>query len=261
LYSRNGISLAEKYPEVADALRAIKKKLILDGEVVAFDEQGNPSFQYLQHFAQSENTTLQYYVFDILQSGTKDTTHLPLIERKALLEEVLPVGDIIKYSEHVLHDGKALLKEVIKMDMEGIIAKNIHSLYHPGVRTGDWLKIRNHNIAEALVAGYTPPSGSRKYFGSIVLANYKRGKLKYAGNVGTGFKDKTLKELYDYMQKLRTEDSPFAESIDAGDTVTWVKPELVANIKYSEITNEGKFRHPVFMGLRIDKSAKDLKQS
>jgi bifunctional non-homologous end joining protein LigD len=138
------------------------------------------------------------------------------------------------------------------------MAKKIDSKYYPGKRTSDWLKIKNHKTAEAIIAGYTPPEGSRKYFGSLILALKGKNKFIYAGNAGTGFNQQSLQELYDLLQPLVQNKSPFSEKIKNNSSATWVKPEIICEVKYSEVTADGKFRHPVFLHLRNDKTVDEI---
>ncbi len=256
-YSRNGISFLDQYPEIAVELKKIKTSLILDGEVTALDNHGTPNFQLLQNFDPSK-ATLVYYVFDILKKAEKDLTMLPLIERKPILQKALKTNEVIRYSDHIEGEGKKFFALVRERNMEGIIAKNSQSEYIAGARTSNWLKIKNHKGQEAVIVGFTEPRKSRKYFGSLVMGVYERDSLKYCGHTGTGFNDKTLKLLYEQLSALKTEVSPFKEKIKTNMPVTWVKPKLVCNVKFSEMTNEGIMRHPVFMGLREDKPAKEV---
>ncbi len=257
-YSRNGISFADKYPLVYNELKKIKTPMILDGEVVVFDENNKPSFQKLQHYEENKHLQIFYYVFDILNYKGEDVKHKPLVERKNLLKEVLPANDVIRYCDHVEKDGEAFFNEISEADMEGIIAKKKDSQYFVGKRTSNWLKIKHQHIEEVVITGFTAPRGGRKNFGALVLGRYKNGKLEYAGHTGTGFNEKLLKELYDKLMPLKTDSSPFDKKVPVNNKVTWVQPYYVANIRYTELTNEGIMRHPVFQGLRIDKNVEDM---
>lgn len=259
LYSRNGLAFEKEYPTVFNELLKIKKKLVLDGEVVALNEDGIPSFQALQQYGNNPDVPLQYYVFDLLAVNGKSVEDKPLLERKQLLKEWLPESDVIKYSDHVAEQGKAFFKAMQEKGLEGMIAKNGNSTYTEGRRTSDWLKIKHMLTDEAVIAGYTEPRGSRKFFGALVLGSYEKGKLKYIGHTGTGFDYKTQKEVFEKMQPLVIEENPFSGKVRVNAPVTWIKPELVCNLKYTEITDEGARRHPVFMGLRVDKEAKEVK--
>jgi bifunctional non-homologous end joining protein LigD len=258
LYSRNGLSFQQTYPIVVDQLKKIKADAILDGEIVVLNDEGKPDFQFLQHYSENQNRPIQYYIFDLLELNGEDTTVLPLIERKELLQKIIPENPVIKYSDHILKNGKSFFQVSEEQNLEGIMAKKIDSKYYPGKRTSDWLKIKNHKTAEAIIAGYTPPEGSRKYFGSLILALKGKNKFIYAGNAGTGFNQQSLQELYDLLQPLVQNKSPFSEKIKNNSSATWVKPEIICEVKYSEVTADGKFRHPVFLHLRNDKTVDEI---
>lgn len=256
LYSRNGNTFNASYPLVVDALKKQHINAVLDGEVVVFDDEGNPSFNAIQNY-NGENP-ICYYVFDMLEINGEDLTDLPLLERKERLREIITDTDIIKYSDHIEEKGNALFDLVGQKDMEGIIAKLADSRYLPGVRTSNWLKIKHHKTMEAIICGYTKPSGSRKYFGALVLGVYRDKKLKYIGHTGSGFNMKSIKEMYEVLQPLVTSASPFNERVKTNMPVTWVEPKLVCEIKYSEITPEGNLRHPIFLHLREDKKETEV---
>lgn len=258
LYSRNGLTFDKAYPKVFDALKSIKKNVILDGEIVVFDEKGKPSFQKLQNYRSNDSYIIQYYVFDILQRDGKSLTNLPLIERKELLEKILPKSNVIQFCDHVDTEGKSLFREMKKMNLEGMIAKRKESKYQIGKRTTDWLKIKNVQGQEAIIVGFTEPKGARSSFGSLLLAVKKRGKLVSIGNVGTGFTDKSLKDLHVKLKKIVRKTSPLDVPIKATPDTTWVDPVLVCNIKFTEMTEDGSVRHPVFQGLRVDKVADEV---
>jgi bifunctional non-homologous end joining protein LigD len=257
LYSRNGIEVTKKYPAIAEALRGIPNGAVIDGELVALDAAGKPRFQLMQH-AGAEATALVYYAFDLLFLDGEDLRALPLIERKERLLRILPAEDPLRYSEHIEKNGKKYFAAAKKQDLEGIMAKRKDSTYHSGQRSRDWLKVKASKEQEVLIVGYTASGGSRKYFGSLVLAVHENGKLRHAGNVGTGFDAKLLKELYGLMQPLGTAKKPFAEKIPEEGSVTWLKPKLIAEIKFTEWTAEGHMRHPVFLGLRTDKKPSEV---
>lgn len=255
LYSRNGLSFLQLYPQVAEELKKIKTHAVLDGEIVVLNKSNKPDFQSLQQYDPRQRLPLLYYVFDCLEYDGKSLMHLPLIERKKFAAKVIPENSIIKYSDHVHETGKEFFSKAVEMDLEGIIAKRANSIYLPGKRTRDWLKIKNHNTQEAIIAGYTAPRGGRKYFGALILALMVNGKLTYIGHTGTGFTEDLLKNVYGKLQPLKRASSPFDRKIAVNSTVTWIEPVLVCNIKYTEITADGILRHPVFLGLRVDKSA------
>ncbi len=259
LYSRNGLSFENAYPTVFNALKLVKQKVVLDGEIVVLNESGQPNFQLLQHYENNKDKQIIYYVFDLLEVNGKNVCDLPLVDRKKLLKSLKFKSPIIKYSDHILKDGISFFEVSKEQELEGTMAKKADSIYMPGRRTTDWLKIKHHKTQEAIICGFTPPSGSRKYFGSLVLGIFDDKKeLIYIGNSGSGFNFNSLKETYDAMKPVITNQSPFKTKVNAGTVVTWLKPLLVAEIKYSEKTNDGKLRHPIFMHLRDDKSIKEV---
>lgn len=258
LYSRNGISFLSTYPIVADQLLKIKEDVIIDGEIVVINNNGKPDFQLLQHYAENQDCPIQYYIFDLLKLKGHDTTGLSLVERKELLQKIIPENDVIKYSDHILEKGRSFFKVSKEKDIEGIMAKKIDSKYYPGKRTSDWLKIKHHKTQEAIIAGYTQPSGARKYLGALILAIKDGKKLKYIGHTGGGFNQNSLKEMYEKLQPLIQETSPFDEKIKTNSPVTWVKPQLICEVKFAEITSDGKLRQPIFLHLRNDKDINEV---
>lgn len=259
LYSRNGLSFRSLYPDVFDSLDEINVPAVLDGEIVVLDENDRPSFQKLQQYGENPSLPIIYYVFDILSHKGKSLTGLPLSERKEILVKLLPKDHpVLRYSDHVEEYGKRVFQHAVELGVEGVIAKKADSVYQVGRRTYDWLKIKNLNTQEAVVAGYTAPRKSRKHLGALILGMYKRGKLVYIGHTGTGFTDKLLKEVYGALQPLVRKTSPFEEKIPFNAPVTWVEPRLVCEVKFAELTDEGILRQAVFMGMRIDKAPKEV---
>ncbi|WEK33489.1 MAG: non-homologous end-joining DNA ligase [Candidatus Pseudobacter hemicellulosilyticus] len=260
LYSRNGISFIDKYPIIAEALTRLKHDCVLDGEIVVMDEKGRPRFQLLQHYAEDPRWPIAYYIFDILFLKGQDLKDLPLLQRKELLQQLLKPykNDLLRYSDHIATKGKKFFKQVMKLDFEGMVAKKADSSYHIGFRSNEWVKIKHHNTVEAVIAGFTEPRRSRKYFGALILGQYKGRELQYMGHTGTGFTQQGLKELWQQLQPLVVSRSPFAGKVKVNAPVTWVQPKLVCNIKFTEQTNEGLLRHPVFMGLRMDKKPDEV---
>ncbi|RYD58961.1 MAG: DNA ligase D [Sphingobacteriales bacterium] len=259
LYSRNGLSFEMGYAAIFEELKKIKQKIVLDGEIVALDEDGKPSFQLLQQYGMNpESSNLVYYVFDLLYVNGTSVEKQPLIERKDLLKSLLPESDVIKYCDHIEGKGTAFFKAMQKQGLEGMIAKRADSHYYEGKRSGDWLKVKHMLTDEAVIAGYTEARGGRKFFGALILGVYENGKLQYIGHTGTGFDDKTLREVHKQMQPLVTDENPFGTKVRVNSPVTWVEPRLVCNLKFTEVTADGNRRHPVFMGLRIDKAAEDV---
>ena len=258
LYSRNGNSFKNAYPLVVSALEKIKHNVVLDGEIVVLDEEGKSDFQKLQHYEDNTQYPICYYVFDVLEIDGKKTHELPLVKRKQLLKKIIPKSSVLKYSDHIVGSGISFFKAAQQSNLEGIMAKKADSEYSEGARTGDWLKIKHHKSDEVIVVGFTEPTGRRQYFGALVLATKAKDGLHYAGHTGTGFDDKTLKDIYEKLKKIVTKTSPFKEKVKTNMPVTWVKPMYVAEIKFTEWTTDGKMRHPVFLRLRQDKPLKDI---
>jgi bifunctional non-homologous end joining protein LigD len=254
LYSRNGISLNEAYPVLLPELKKLKINALLDGEIVATNEQGVPDFQLLQDYPANHAAPLYYYVFDLLSLNNKNTCGLSLIQRKDLLKRLLGKGTYVKYSDHVRKLGISFFKATAEKHLEGMMAKRADSLYFPGQRTDAWLKVKHQHTADVLIAGYTKPKGARRHFGALVLAEWKQGKLAFVGHTGTGFTDKSLSEVFDLLQPLVSGHSPFKERVETNAPVTWVKPSLACEVRFSEWTRDNRMRHPVFLHMRPDKS-------
>ena len=195
LWSRNGLSLEPKFPAIANAVSKLKlRSTVLDGEVVAVDENGIPRFQLLQRFQKQPTAPTLYYVFDVLWFQGDDLTQKPIVERRKVLERILKPAAGIQLGSYVEAEGKALFELTKEKGMEGIIAKRKDSLYRPGKRTSDWLKIKARLQQEFVVGGFTAPKGSRKYLGAVVLGAYTNGKLRHYGYAGSGFSEKGLKD-------------------------------------------------------------------
>ncbi|KGO88572.1 hypothetical protein Q765_01300 [Flavobacterium rivuli WB 3.3-2 = DSM 21788] len=258
LVSRNGISFNDRYKPLVKAFDAITNDVILDGEIVVEDTKGISHFQWLQYYADNpDRGTLKCYVFDILYFNGFDLTSLELVQRKRILEALLPQSDQIIYSGHIKGKGSKALKEVEQKGGEGLIAKKASSKYYINKRSKDWLKIKISKEQEMVIGGFTDPKGSRTAFGSLLLGYYEDGKLIYSGKVGTGFNEESLKDIYEKLTALEQKTSPFSiKPKEPG--AHWIKPDLVAQIKYSEWTETNSLRHPVFMGLRTDKDPKDV---
>lgn len=256
LTSRNGQNYTARYAPVADILRKFKKEAVLDGEMVVEDLKGRSLFQELQNYQPGKkDQTLKYYVFDLLSLDGYDLTGMELLKRKQLLKaliEALP-GDSIVYNDHVTGAGTALMEQARKESWEGIIAKVADSRYEAGKRSDRWLKLKIQNSQEAVILGYSKPAGSRKYFGSLVLGMYADGNLTYIGNCGTGFDEASLKMLHGRLSELETGHKPVKEKVNQERSVTWVRPELVCEVTFTEWTSDRILRHPVFKGLREDK--------
>ena len=274
LVSRNQNELTARYPELKDMAQQIKAKTaILDGEVVALDAQGKASFSLMQQrtgfrpgghrAAGNANVRVLYYAFDLLYLDGYDWRRVPLEERKRRLASVVVGSDAVRYSDHYEERGKALFEIARKKGLEGIVAKRRVSCYEER-RSSDWLKIKIRHRLEAVIAGYTETKGSRTHFGSLVLGLYdKQGRLIHVGQAGSGFNQKSLSEISSVLKKLATNKNPFFGDVDALRKVSFVKPELVAEIEFAEWTggtsagSGPKLRAPVFLGLRDDKDPRD----
>jgi bifunctional non-homologous end joining protein LigD len=260
MISRNGITFNKKYPDLVKAFGVVENDVILDGEIVVEDEQGKSRFQWLQYYMDNPGAgKLKCYVFDILYFNGFDLTGLELLQRKRILEALLPKTDQIIYSTHIVGNGNKALKEAEKKEGEGLIAKKIDSKYLIDKRSKQWLKIKITKEQEMVIGGFTDPQGGRSAFGSLLLGYYEDGKFIYSGKCGTGFNETSLKDLHKKMKALETDTSHFSvKPKERG--AHWVKPELVAQIKYTEWTETGSLRHPVFLALRTDKDPKDVRR-
>ena len=259
-YSRNGIDFNERFPAIYQALKKIKHEAVLDGEIVLLNEKNLPDFQKLQHYENHLNYPLVYYVFDILELNGRNMEKLPVVERKKILKQLLKKNQTIRYCDHIDTDGIAFLEKAKEQGLEGIIAKKKDSQYKRGYRSREWLKIKNIQSTEVVIAGYTEPKGGRAHFGSLVLANKKGKSWQYRGHVGTGFSSELLASLKKKMKPFETETSPFKTEVPLNGEVTWLKPKLVADIAYTEVTRDDIFRHPVFLRLREEKKVKDVNE-
>ncbi|HEY1021526.1 MAG TPA: non-homologous end-joining DNA ligase, partial [Flavisolibacter sp.] len=258
LVSRNLKPFTEKYAPIAQALKDLHVDAVFDGEIVAVDENGLANFQALQNW-QNTPVQLQYYIFDVVWLNGTDLTNLPLIQRKQILYGLIPPGQKhLRYSDHVEGKGKSFFKAAVKQGLEGIMAKRAGSLYQAGTRTPDWAKIKVALRQEVVIAGYTEPRKTRKFFGSLLLGIYEGNELVYVGHTGSGFTSKTLEQIHKKLQPLIVSGSPFTKTPKTNMPATWVKPEIVCEIKFTEWTSDRIARHAIFMGLREDKKATDV---
>jgi len=257
LYSRNGNDISRKYPSICAALAAIKHGAVLDGEVVALDAHGRSRFQLLQN-AGRNSARLLYCVFDLLYLDGKDLRGKTLLERKAALERILPKSPLLQYSAHVVGEGLKAFARAKRASEEGVMAKLASGRYHSGTRTREWLKVKASQEQEVVIVGFTAPRRSRKYFGSLVLAVREGKGWTYVGRAGTGFDAERLRSIHAQLVPLITDKKPVAEKVPDAAKTTWVKPKLVAEVKFAEWTAAGEMRHPVFLGLRTDKQATEV---
>jgi bifunctional non-homologous end joining protein LigD len=265
--SRNQIDMTPQYPELAPvALQIDAREAILDGEIVALDKDGRPRFQLLQPRVGRKSGIealrgsghIVYFVFDLLYVDGYDLMSCPLVERKAVLEQILKPANFVKLSEHIAGDGEQFFKQIEKFRLEGMIAKRASSPYVQK-RTRDWLKVKTIQRSEVVIGGYTEPRGSRSHFGALVVGLYRGHDLHYVAHVGGGFNQRTLAEIYKLVQPLKTRASPFVDAPKTNEPVQWIRPKLVAEVKFSEWTADYRLRHPVFIGLREDKKPEDCR--
>jgi DNA ligase D-like protein (predicted ligase) len=257
LRSRNDLSLNERYPEVAAALQGERnERVALDGEVVAFAGSAT-SFARLAR-RQQHRVPVFYYVFDLLWLDGYDIGRLPLRIRKRLLHAAVRFNGPIRLTPHRNEAGEAMFAHACKQGWEGVIAKRADSPYTHG-RSRDWLKFKCGQGQELVIGGYTAPQGSRTEFGALLLGYYEDGRLKYAGKVGTGFDQETLKQLGGQLRELHASAPAFDDATAIRErNITWVQPTLVAQVAFSEWTGAGRLRHPSFLGLRDDKPASEV---
>ncbi|OQP52540.1 DNA ligase D [Niastella yeongjuensis] len=256
--SRKDLSFNKKFPPVVDALKELRLEAVLDGEIVALNEDGRSDFQLLQQWQKNGEGELVYYVFDVLWLNGYNLMHLPLVERKTILQQILPEHPMLRYSDHIENKGIPFFKAAIKQGLEGIMAKERDSAYTPKIRTRQWLKIKSVQRQEVVIAGFTETRGSRSHFGALVLGVYENDKLIYVGHTGSGFNEKSLEAIYKKLKPLVIDKPAFATKPKTNMPCTWVKPVLVGEVKFSEWTKDNILRQPIFMGLREDKNAKEV---
>src|SRR5881296_989101 len=271
LYSRKGLDFTESFPEIARAIKALPfDGVILDGELVVLNESGHPSFNKLQTRAKlgarearraAIESPATLFVFDLLAFAGYDLRKLPLVKRKEILKKVLPQAGPLRYSEHFEKNGEALYEQVVKLGLEGIMAKKADSPYRSG-RSGDWLKIRADRIDDFVVVGFSKPKGSRGGFGSLHVGAYKDGRLIYCGRAGSGFTGAQLDEISATLQGLVRKTPPCEPpehgALPKGPDHTWVEPKLICDVRYKEFTHDGLLRQSVFLRFRDDKKPEDV---
>jgi bifunctional non-homologous end joining protein LigD len=269
LASRNNKSFNEKFYPVFQALKNLNLRAVLDGEIVVLNSSGSSSFGSLQNWRSEADGDLIYYVFDLLWLNGHDLTGLPLTSRRALLKQEIADQGIIRMSENFDTDPTEFLKAAGKLGLEGIIAKKADSTYQPGERNDSWLKIKIQKRHEVVIGGFTKNDDSPKSFSSLLVGVYNKEKLEYTGKIGTGFNEKQQKEMMRQFRPLITDKPPFSFIPDINKPsrfrpdppharATWLKPKLVCEVSYTEITSDGVMRHPSFQGMREDKNAKDV---
>ncbi len=269
IYSRNRKPLNGAYPELVEALEpAVRGDAVLDGEIVAFDpDRGVTSFARLQQRmqlrdpirARRSQVPIFLYLFDCLFYEGVDLTTLPLVDRKAVLRDVVWFDDPIRFTPHKSSGSAAMLREACDQGAEGILAKRADSRY-VSARSTDWLKLKCVRQQEFVIGGYTAPQGSRERLGALLVGYYEGKSLRYAGKVGTGYDRRTLETLHRRLVPLHRDASPFSEGPAPAGEIQWVTPRLVAQIGFSEWTTAGLLRHPRFIGLRDDKAAREVRR-
>src|SRR5262245_61511036 len=267
LWSRLGNEKTSQFPEIVAALKQwatpLAAPVVLDGEIVALDDKGNPAgFQQLQgriHLLDASapaKHSVAFILFDLLREDAKDWRERPLLERRAALERLFKKAkktSLIRISTVVRGNGKALYDEALGQGWEGLIAKHAQSLYKSGKRTPDWRKIKIVREQEFVIGGWTEPRQTRAYFVALLLGVYKGDRLVYVGHTGTGFNERELARVMTLLTRLETQECPFSPRPKTNERPHWVRPELVAQVKFTEWTADGKLRHPVYLGLRDDK--------
>jgi DNA ligase D-like protein (predicted ligase) len=265
LLSRTDKALNPSYPELVEALeRQQRDDFVLDGEIVAF-HRGLPSFERLQGRMQIKDPdrarrtgiAVHLYLFDVLRLEGQDTRSLPLRSRKEVLRQALSFDDPLHFTSHRNERGEEFFDEACRRGWEGLIAKRADSPY-VGKRSRDWLKLKCAHQQELVIGGFTAPRGTRTEFGALLVGYYEGGELRYAGKVGTGFSQHTLKELGSRLREIARESAPFVDVHPIPKGTRWVEPRLVAEIGFGEWTRDGRLRHPRYLGLREDKPPREV---
>jgi bifunctional non-homologous end joining protein LigD len=258
LVSRTGRAMNHEYPTIVAALeREPSDDFIADGEIVAF-ENGITSFSRLQRRGR-ERVPVFLYLFDLPRHGGEDLRNVPLRQRKARLRRALEFGGPVRFNPHRNGEhGEEMYREACEKGLEGVIAKRADSPYLSGGRSRDWLKLKCHAEQELVIGGFSAPKGSRTDFGALLVGYFDGGTLRYAGKVGTGFDHHTLQTLGQSMRELEQDESPFEPFKPIPPGTHWVRPELVAQIGFTEWTRDHRLRHPRFLGLRDDKPAREV---
>lgn len=273
LISRNNKSLNKKYPELVDAIEELPIKIgVLDGEVIAIDENGLPSFQTLQNLGgASTERNLLFYAFDILNYSGKELLQLPLKTRKEILSEAMQGADgLIRCSQTLDDDAEGVIARIKQFGLEGVVGKRKDSIYEPGERSGAWVKFKTENEQEFVVGGYRP-SGVRGTFDLLLIGYFENGKLMYSAKLKAGFTPHIKKQIYSRFKKLETPKCPFVnlpegkggrwgESLpkEEMEKCIWLKPGLIVQVRFVEWTSGGHLRHPQFMGIRDDKDPREV---
>jgi bifunctional non-homologous end joining protein LigD len=267
--SRNNKSFNEKFYSIHNALMQWKTNAVIDGEIIVANNKGVSNFSNLQSWRSEADGELTFYMFDVLWLEGYDLTQLPLSERKEILRNIAPVINNIRLSESFDAGATEFFEVAKKINLEGIIAKKTNGKYFPGDRSKEWLKIKTSKRQEVVIGGYTNNEGSNKPFSALLVGLYENGKFQYTGKIGTGFSHKLQKELMQQFRPLIIQECPFTFVPDINKpsrfrpnppnaTATWLKPELICEVAYAEITSDGVMRHPSFEGMREDKNVTEV---
>lgn len=258
LRSRNNNSFNKQFAPIAEALGDWKINAVVDGEIVVLDERGVPDFSGIQQWMRHQEGQLVYYVYDILWLDGISLMDEPLYKRREVLKQLAPESGVIRFSDHIDDSGLDFFHLARQNNLEGIIAKRKDAPYIPDSRTKTWLKIKAEERHEAIICGFTRNHDSDRHFSSLLLGVYEEDELKYIGQVGTGYNEAMQSSIMKKMRPLITRDCPFDPEPNTGAPTTWIKPFLVCEVKYAQLTNEGLMRHASFQGLREDKAAFEL---
>ena len=259
IWPRNQLPLEQKFPSIRDAVEGLNlRSTILDGEIVALDEEGIPRFQLLQKWQKRPTAPVVYFLFDLLWCDGRDLTGKTVLQRRERLEEIITPVAGIQVGGYVEARGKDLFQLAKEKGLEGIIAKRKRSTYQSGRRSPDWLKIESRPQQEFVVCGFTQGKGSRKHFGALLLGAYRNGKLRYFGHSGTGFSEKGLKDAIGRLKPLFINRPPVENPPKIPEKIQWVRPELVCEVAFAEWTIDGELRQTAFLGWRDDKDPKEV---
>jgi bifunctional non-homologous end joining protein LigD len=275
LLSRNKKDFTSSYPEIVEAVRTLPlREGVIDGEIVALDASGKPSFQALQHASAPGRAprSICFYAFDLLNWKGKDLTSLPLTRRKQLLLQAVGNGHQCVRVGHALEgEPKAIVAEIRRRQLEGVVAKRVDSKYQPGKRSGVWVKYKCGYEQEFVIGGYTAGKGARQPFGALIVGYYEKETLRYASKVGTGFSEVQIRDLLARFEPLRQSRCPceaipkgggnsWSDGLTAAElrSAVWLKPVLVCRVRFTEWTNDGHLRHPCYEGLREDRNAREV---
>src|SRR5215471_21654669 len=270
MFGRSGEDITARYPEIAGAIAALAvPNLVLDGEIIAYDESGRPSFGRLQKrmllskprdiAAVMARVPVRAVFFDCLALEGHDLRKLPLRDRKELLVRALPPAGIVQAADHIEAQGEAFYEAASEMGLEGIIGKRADSTY-TGRRSPEWVKLKCQRRQEFVIGGWTDPRGSGRHFGALHVGVYEDGKLRHVTRVGSGFDDAFQDKLWPTLQSLARKDSPFGDTGPNTRADHWVEPRLVCEVRFTEWTADGGLRHPIFLGMRDDKKPEDVRR-